>query len=83
MALISFVHLVYDFVDMKIFLNLPDDLFAFTVANCSVADVLMCVDKGYCYYKHQICDGVAQCPDGQDERNCQENDDSELLLLFI
>ena len=61
------------------------DFVCFPAIDCSVAGVLLCVDKGYCYYKHQICDGVTQCPDGQDEKNChvQTDDNGEFSLIIF
>lgn len=35
------------------------------VCNATIDRMYQCVDK-----QREICDGVSQCPDGEDERHC-------------
>ena len=34
--------------------------------------MLQCPSNGQCYSKHQICDGIFDCEDGHDEKNCSD-----------
>ena len=48
--------------------------------NCSIPGDVKCRDNGICIHSDAICNGISDCMDGSDEKNCSKNPCRPIVL---